>query len=414
MRIPHASLPAIRLSVVAVFVVASTVLFLYFWDSVGGHIPFVSRAPYQLAFTVSKVDNLVPQSDVTLDGVPVGKVESVSVTRNGQAHVQIGIDRQYMPMHAGLTARIEAKTLVEETYVDLSDGRGAPLPDHAAIPAAAVKPQVQLNDVLQSLNQPTRQELSSALRSLGAGTANTRSSVSGALTGLGELSTQGGTALDALAAQSSSLEQLSTNTAQVLNALDTQQGEIVSLVQDANEVTQATSNSAPSIRQVTRELPGVLTTADHATGSLSELGTSLQPVVGNLDQAAPDLNVALNQLPETTANLRTLLPYLNQTLTKAPPTLTRLPATEADLDSLLPSARPALSELNPMLTYLEPYGPGISSFFTNFGQSASQGDANGTELRVMPVLNAQSVTGNPVNLQPITHNYDPYPKPGAP
>lgn len=409
MRIPHASVPMIRLSVVAAFVVTSAVLFLYFWDSVGGHIPFVSHAPYELAFNVSKVDNLVPQSDVTLDGVQVGKVESVRVTKNGQAHVEIGIDREYVPMHAGLTARIEAKTLVEETYVNLSDGHGAKLPDHATIPTAAVKPQVQLNDVLHSLNQPTRQALSSALRSLGSGTANTRSSVSGALTGLGELSTQGGTALDALSAQSSSLEQLSTNTAQVLKALDTQQGEIVSLVQDANQVTKATSSSAPSIRQVTRELPGVLTTANNATGSLSQLGASLQPVASNLDQAAPDLNTALNQLPETTANLRDLLPYLNQTLTKAPPTLTRLPATSADLDFLLPSAHPALSAVNPILSYLKPYGPGISSFFTNFGQALSQGDANGTQLRVMPVLNAESFKGNPVNLQPTVHNYDPYP-----
>ncbi|MDQ4118923.1 MAG: MlaD family protein [Actinomycetota bacterium] len=416
MKISRSALPAIRTAILLVFAALSTFVFLYFWTAVGGYVPLYSQEDYTVTFEVDRVNNLVPQSDVTLAGVKVGKVLSVDPTSDGRASVVANLTEDAsIPLHHGVHGRINAKTLVEETYVSLEDGKGAELPSGSTLPRGAVEPAVLLDDVVRTLPEDRRVALASTLQSLGAATKDSQAGLSGALQGLGDLGRQGGTALDALAAQSKDLEQLSTNTAAVLAALDTQRGQIAELVSDANLVTKATSDSATDLQNTMRELPPTLAAANDASDDLSRLAGGLAPVAVNLDRTAPSLNAALNELPATTADLRGLLPALDQALDKAPPTLDRVPVLSDDLTALLPNADSALNQLNPMLEYLRPYGGDLYQFFTSFGWTVSRGDANGSLLRVMPVFHAQSFKGNPVPLNdvPALDDNNPYPRPGT-
>ncbi|WP_224403875.1 MlaD family protein [Pseudonocardia sp. ICBG1034] len=416
MKIPHSALPAIRTTILLAFTAASAFVFLFFWTSVGGYVPGYTQEQYTTAFHVDKVNNLVPQSDVTLNGVKVGKVLTVEATPEGRAEVVLNMtDENAIPLHEGVTGRINSKTLVEETYVSLVDGRGTELPDGSRLPDGAVQSAVLLDDLIRTLPEDRRVALASTLQSLGAATKDSQAGVDGALAGLGRLGREGGTALDALAAQSKDLEQLSQNTAAVLAALDIQRGRIADLVTDANLVTEVTANSRTDLENTIRELPPTLKAADDASDDLSRLAGGLGPVAANLDRAAPALGAALNELPATTRDLRGLLPSLDATLGKAPVTLDKVPQFSDDLRALLPEADRALLQLNPMLEYLKPYGGDIYQFFTNFGETVSRGDANGTLLRVMLVFHAQSFAGNPVPLNeiPPLDDNNPYPRPGT-
>lgn len=416
MKIPHSALPAIRTTIVLVFAAASSFVFLSFWASAGGYVPGYTQDEYRATFQIERVNNLVPQSDVTLNGVKVGKVLTIEPTAGGRVEVVMNLtDDDAVPLHEGVTGQINSKTLVEETYVSLTDGRGAEVPADSRLPDGAVAAPVVLDDLLRTLPEDRRVALSSTLQSLGAGTKDTQAGVSGALQGLGDLGREGGTALDALAGQSKDLEQLSTNTAAVLAALDVQRGRIADLVSDANSVTEVTAGSHTDLENTVRELPPTLAAANGASDDLSRLAGGLAPVAANLDRAAPSLNAALNELPATTADLRGLLPALDQTLDKAPPTLDRVPVLSQDLQDLLPNADAALNQLNPMLEYLKPYGGDLNQFFTGFGWGVSRGDANGNLLRVMPVIHAQSVKGNPVPLNdvPLLDDNNPYDRPGT-
>lgn len=413
MRVPRAILPVFRLVVLILLVVSSAAVFGYFWVNVGGKIPLVTQKQYQVTFQSPKVDNLVPNSDVTLAGVKAGKVERITPQPGGQARVVVNLDPKYVPLHQGTSVEVKAKTLVEETFVNLRDGDGPPLPDGASLANSDVKPPVTVDNVLRTLDQPHREALSSTLRSLGAGTQGTQQGLAGAMQGLGDLSRGGKTAVDALSEQSSALRQISGNTANVLDALDTRQGQIQQLVGDANLVTQSTANNSEHVRAVMRELPGVLENGKSASRSLSDLSHRLQPVADNVNQSAPSLNKALMELPQTTSDLRGLLPPLDQTLGKAPDTLQRVGPVADDLTKLMPNANQALANLNPMLAYLKPYGHDLTTFFTNFGLTLADGDPNGTMLRVMPVTHPQSVKNLPLNINGGPLNNHPYPAPGA-
>ncbi|MGQ0575696.1 MAG: MlaD family protein [Pseudonocardia sp.] len=416
MKIPHYVMPKIRTAILAAFAGASFLVLGYFWTGVGGYVPLYTQPLYTFQFTVDRVSNLVPQSDVSVAGILVGNVETITTNPDGTATVVANIsDEQALPLHDGVTGRISAKTLIEESYVQLVDGPGAELESGTVLPTGAIIPAVVLDDVLEDLPESDRVALAATLQSLGEGSQDAQAGVAGALRGLGFLGREGGTALTALSDQSAALEELSMNTARVLAALDTRQGQIAQLVADAGTVTGVVSDNAGDLEEFVRTLPGVLNAADAASDDISALAAGLDPVAANLSQAAPFLRNALEELPETSTNLRELLPSLNTALDRSPATFRAVPAVADDLEVFLPQADGALAHLNPMVGYLQPYGGDVYQFFTSFGWTVSRGNTDGNLLRVMPVFHAQSFKGSPVNANEVSQfdDYNPYPAPGV-
>lgn len=412
MKIPRAALPRIRLLVLGAFTGVCVLIFGYLWVHSGGSLPVVSSTGYRISLTIPRVSNLVADSDVMIAGVPVGHVVSLT-PQGGQARVTLQLD-QAAPLHRGAKVKVGEKTLVNETFLQITDGHGPALANGATLPPGSGTPAVELNDILDSLTPGTRRALASLARSAGMATNGTQQSIGQALAGLGATGQQGKTALDALAAQSGDLRALTGNTATLLAALNTRQGEIAQLVTDANQLSSATAGNAAEVRAVIDRLPGVIRSASNATSSVNQLSSALQPVAVDLNAAAPPLSQALQQLPPATAQLRSLMPTLDSTLAEAPSTLTRVPATASDADQLMPSLEQDLLQVNPMLAYLQPYGEDISHLFVNWGASLATGDGNGHALRLLPVVNRQAVTGVPVNTNagPLNER-NPYPAPGT-
>jgi phospholipid/cholesterol/gamma-HCH transport system substrate-binding protein len=393
------------------FTAVCAVIFGYLWLNSGGNLPGVNKGSYRVSVDIPRVSNLVYDSDVMIAGVKVGKVSALEPSAN---HARVTIQMfSNAPLHRGAMVQVRAKTLVEETYLEISDGHGAQIPNHATLPEGAGRAGTSVNDVLVSLDRPTRTALGSVVNSLGAETADSRKSIAQALGGLGELGREGKDVLAALSAQSPDLERLAANSAALLAALNTRRGEIAQMVRDADTLTKATSGQAEQLSAAMRTLPSLMDTAGRAGGSLTSLSKNLAPVAADLNAAAPDLTSALRTLPETTADLRSLLPPLNSVLDAAPATLDLVPTTSSAVRELIPDLQADLADVNPMLSYVEPYGRDIAAFFSNFVPSIATGDANGRALRVFVILNEQSVRNLPIstNYGPL-NKLNPYPQGG--
>jgi phospholipid/cholesterol/gamma-HCH transport system substrate-binding protein len=414
MRIPYALVPRLRMLTIVAFISACALMFCYLWLHMGGKLPVVSQAGYRVSFQSKDVDNLVYDSDVMVAGVRVGKVESLT-SKDGTATAVVQIDdKAALPLHQGVQLRLRSKSLIEETYVEVQDGDGPALSSGTALPSSAVVPSVQLDDVLDSLDKPTRDHLGSALRSLGAATDQSSKQLSQTLSGLGDLGRQGYDVLDALKAQSADLQKLVTTAGGVMQALDAGQGQIVNLVKQANAITSVTAAQDNSVRATMRELPGVLSTARTSTSSLSTLAGDLRPITTALREAAPSLSVALQQLPVSTRELRATLPSLDGTLDAAPRTLRLVPTTSSALVKVIPTTRAALSDVNPMLAFIQPYSRDLSAFIAGWDAMLGNSDVNGHYLRIFPVLNEQSLKGLPIPLNSgILDKSNAYPAPGG-
>lgn len=409
MRIPHQAVPKLKGVTLIVFLAVCTTIVSFLWLQAGGKIPVLSRAGYQVTVPYDDVDNLVFQSDVRIAGVEVGQVEAIDV-KGDKAMVTLELDDAAVPLHEGAVITVRNKTMIEETYLEIVDGDGSAYDDGATLPASAARGSVQLNDVLTSLDAPTRKDLAKLVRSGGQATKDTREDVGAVLAGLGDLGQNAG-ALEALSEQSDDLRSLVRSSTAVLDALDTQQGRIVDLTKDAQTLTAVTAGHEDDVTALMRALPPLLVTTEKASDSLADLSAPLGTVARNLRGAAPDLSGALVELPATTQDLRGLLPSLDTTLDRAPASLTRLEPMQGAVSPLLRTLQVNLADLNPMLAYLKPYGHDLVSYWTNFIGFVGSSDSNGPIARVKPVLGISSLN-LPVGASPTTY-YNPYPAPGA-
>lgn len=405
--------PTARLAQVVGFALAAGAVLLYLLSGTHITVPLLNDpGHYTVVADMDDVDNLAVAGQVRIAGVRVGEVRSID-HEGEHARVVLSLEEQYTPLHEGATIRLGARSLVEEGYLEIVDGEGEEIAAGTTLPAEAVRPSVQLNDVLRGLDSETRDAMSSMLRSMGTGTKGTRAGLRSTLKGLGHLGREGHTALDAIAAQSEDLTALAKDTATLLSALDTGEGQIATMVANAEAVTKSTSGQREAIENTMRQLPGVLASAGNASEELAKLSGSLAPVAAHLKSAAPFLSAALRELPETSKDLRGMLPELSQVLDRAPATLDRIPTLGSDLRRLIPAATATLQDVNPMLAYLKPYGPEIAAYFANFAASMQYTDEVGQRyIRLMPLYNDQSLQ-SAIDPGALGAYLNPIPAPGA-
>ncbi|WP_110207803.1 MlaD family protein [Nocardioides daejeonensis] len=402
-----------RVAVLVAFLAVCGLAFAWLLGGTGIKRPFLDADEYTATVTIKDVDNLVHASQVQIAGVKVGGVREVEQTSDG-LKVTFTVDDEVAPLHDGVQVRVGERSLVGETYLALTDGDGPALRSGAALPDKAVQPSVQLRDVMADLDPETREKAGKLLRSLGKGTTGAGPSVDRLLDGLGDLGAEGHTALDAIAAQSDDLELLARQTTQVLDALDTGQGLLATLVGDANRLTRATAGQSAAIAATMRQAPEVLDQAKVATRSLTGLAAALDPVAADLRASAPDLTTALRELPATTADLDGMLAPLSGVLDRAPGTLKRVPTFSRDVSDISPTALGTLADVNPMLAYIEPYGPELAAYFANFNAVLNYRDESGAYyLRLTPLVNTHSPQ-LPISTNGLLGNYqNAYPAPGT-
>jgi phospholipid/cholesterol/gamma-HCH transport system substrate-binding protein len=409
-----------RLRTVLVFAVACVYGFGLLWVKSGGEIPLIAdrSGQYRVTFEADEIKNLKDFGEVRVAGVRVGRVEST--VRDGESvKVTLSIEDQAAPLHKGANVRIGVKSLVGSSFVELVDGDGSELPDGTRLKGVSVTPAVDVDEILNTLDEPTRKHLSGALQSLDTATRGRGEDLDSVMTGLGDVGTEGRTVLDALSAQSKDLRNLSVEARRLLDALDTGQGQVVGLVGDAQKLTQATADSQRKVKETVRLLPSVVGNLDTAATSVSELSRPLTPIAADLRAASPYLSSALGNLRPATRDLRALVPDLDSVLKAAPTTLNKVEPFDASVQGLVPHASATLADVQPMLGYLAPYGQDVGVMFASFGASFDDYAEDG----IIPVrLTATAeglgtLRGNPLKVMSSEHSglmwNNPYPLPGT-
>jgi len=147
-----------QLLVITAFALSCFGILLFLWVTFGGPTPFKAKS-YQVTVPFTEASQLAEQSDVRISGVDVGKVENIELGPNGHESVALlNIDDKYAPLPQGTRAILRTKTLLGETYVELSPGSNnePALPDGGKLPSAQVAESVQLDEIFRTFNAKTR------------------------------------------------------------------------------------------------------------------------------------------------------------------------------------------------------------------------------------------------------------------
>ena len=127
-----------RILVMAIFTLSCFGLLLYLWSAFGGPVPLKPHG-YRFQTSFAEATQLAQEADVRISGVNVGRVKKIDLGDDGRTDATIELDDQYAPIPQDSRAILRQKTLLGETYVELTPGtktraddpRGRPPRDRA-------------------------------------------------------------------------------------------------------------------------------------------------------------------------------------------------------------------------------------------------------------------------------------------
>ena len=147
-----------QLLIIAGFALSCFGILLFLWVTFGGPTPFKAKQ-YEMKIPFDEATQLAEQSDVRISGVNIGKVQNIALAPNGkQALATVEVEDKYAPLPKSTRAILRTKTLLGETYIELTpgSGNGAELADGGTLPEANVAQSVQLDEIFRTFDPETR------------------------------------------------------------------------------------------------------------------------------------------------------------------------------------------------------------------------------------------------------------------
>ena len=135
-------------------------ILLFLWITFGGPTPFKAKS-YEVTIPFDEAAQLAQQSDVRISGVNVGKVKNIERDPGKLAIAKIEIDDKYAPIPVDTRAILRTKTLLSETYVELTTGDrdGPKLDDGARLLGRERRRSVQIDEIFRTFDPKTRARL---------------------------------------------------------------------------------------------------------------------------------------------------------------------------------------------------------------------------------------------------------------
>lgn len=299
--------------------------------------PFAS--PYEIKGVFTTSNQLRKDSAVRIGGLDVGKVVKIEAGDRNTSVVTMEITDRDVPIRSDAELEIEPRLVLEGNfYVRISPGspNAAELADGGTIPLSRTSVPVQLDQVLGTLDEPTRTALQGTFREFA--------------TGLGPAGPAGGAA--GLRQSVRELDRALGSITQVSEAAQgTKPGDLRRAVRSSGAVTEQLAESPEA-------LAGIVESYSRVSGALAARDQALARTVRGFDQvmrAAPSslrsVNAALPVLTEFAKPLRPALHAAPSALRNANGLLDQLDLAvgERELPALLGDLDPVTATL-PALT----------------------------------------------------------------
>jgi ABC-type transporter Mla subunit MlaD len=357
-----------QLLVIAGFALSCFGILLFLWITFGGPTPFKAKT-YEIKVPLQEATQLAQQSDVRISGVSVGKVKTIEQSPDGkQAQATVDIEDKYAPIPKGTRAILRTKTLLGETYVELTpgDADGAELPDGGTLDKANVAESVQLDEIFRTFDKPTRAAFQEWMQEGAVAISGQGQSFSNALAEFDPFFTEFDHLFRLLDTQRVAVKQLFSNGAVTFRALRGREGELANLVRNSNAVWQTTAARNRDIEALFRAFPTFEDEQRLTFDRLKEFALNSDPLFRQLVPAAEQLSPTLIALARLSPQAKGLFEGLETVIDRAPTGLGALRKfLRTDFPVLLRAVDPFLRNLNPFLTGLGLYKREVTSLFGN-------------------------------------------------
>jgi phospholipid/cholesterol/gamma-HCH transport system substrate-binding protein len=341
-------------------------LLLFLWLSFGGTIPFNPQG-YRVEISFPNAGQLADQADVRIAGVSVGTVVDKTLDPQGNRTIAtIQMQNKFAPIREDTKAILREKTILGETYVELTPGspNSPPVPDGGLLPRGQVTTAVQLSDIFNALDPKTRHAFQVWQQQLAVAVKNNDQNLNSVLGNLPTFTADATDILQVLDVEHSAVERLVQNGGTVFAALSQNQSALRNLITTGETTFHTTAANNTALADTFHVFPTFLTETKLTMARLKSFSLDADPLIKELEPVANDLGPTLH-------SVQVLSPYLRKLFTNLGPLITvsktGLPAISHVLNGttpLLASLGPFLEQLNPILDWLSLHQQLISDFIS--------------------------------------------------
>jgi len=338
-----------RILVMAGFALSCFGLLLYLWVAFGGGFPLKPKG-YQFNVDFGEATQLAQQADVRISGVPVGKVVKLALGPGDTTRATIQLDERYAPIPSDARAILRQKTLLGETYVELTPGtkRDGLLKEGGTLPESQVDKTVELDEIFRSLDPLTRRSFQIWMQSVAQGLRGNGESVNAALGNLAPFAIDTNDLVRVLNQQTPAVQQLVANTGIVFDALSRRSSDLTNLIHNSSTVFGTIGARNQQLAATFRAFPTFEHESVLTLNRLDQFAKVTNPVVTQLRPVAAELSPTLQSLARLAPSFQSFFVNLGPLITASQ---TGFPAFE----QLLAGLRPALGQLDPFTRSLNPF-----------------------------------------------------------
>jgi ABC-type transporter Mla subunit MlaD len=396
--------PSIGRILVAVgFTLSCFALLLFLWVTFGGPIPLKPES-YRFTADFPEAITLAKEADVRIGGVSVGKVKDIGLAPDSECQkdpttcnttrATIEIEPQYAPISSDARAILRQKTLLGETYVELTTGSQVqpdapdntnataastttdvgqisgddavqPIPEGGHLPQTQVQDQVQIDEIFQGFDEPTRQAFQSWMQNAGIAINGQGLSLNDAFGNLGPFASDASDVLGTLRRQQQSLRTLVHDTGDVFAALTDHDQALAGAIVGGNRTFGALASQSRALSDTFKIFPTFENEGRLTLDRLKGFAADAQPVFHDLKPVARDLSPTLRDVRRLAPKARKLFRRFDPLIKASATGLPSLSSFVRELRPVMDGLDPFLSNLNPVVRWLDYQAPVLTDFLSN-------------------------------------------------
>jgi phospholipid/cholesterol/gamma-HCH transport system substrate-binding protein len=369
-----------RLAVMTLFALVSFGTVLYLWLAFGGSAPLKPKG-YRFHVQFQEATQLAQQADVRIAGVPVGKVVAVGPGTANRTDATIEMRARYAPVPKDTRAILRLKSLLGETYVELTPGHrsAGTVAENGRLPDSAVSPTVELDEIMSTFDPTTRRKFQDWMQSQAQAVQGRGESINalfGQLPGFVESFDR---LFETLDGQRRATGELIRSTGQVFDAISAREGELRGLIGDSDRLFATTARRNRDLAAIFRALPRFERESTATLPVLTAFGRRADPVIRQLQPAASAMGPAFAALDRLSPEFDGFFGHLGQVVDASEKGLPAFDRILGRLPQLLDGFQPFLRNANPMVRYIGRNQRELTAFFANV-TAASNGYDNADVL----------------------------------
>ncbi|MGC1852945.1 MAG: MlaD family protein [Solirubrobacterales bacterium] len=369
---------------------------------------------YTLVF--QNAAQLVPDNQVLIGGQAVGSVESIGLTDDNLAEIEVSVEQE---LHQGTTAVIRATSLsgVANHYISISPGPNSNpvLEDGATLGLGQTTTEVDLDQLLNTFPTPVRRALGEFVRGNAEQFSNRGKEANETFKYFGPALNRASAFAGELNADQRLFERFIVSSSKLATAVAQRGNELSSAIDNASTAFGAIADENEALSQTLRVLPPFMRQANTTFVNLRAALDDLDPLVETAKPATKNLAPFLSELGPVLSKSVPVFKDLRLTVSRqgfandTAEALGFLPGVQQRAARAFPHAEQAIEDFQPSLNMARAYTPDIFNGFGRLGQITGYYDGNGHYARALLVLNLfQRNAGGVLEPIPPSQQYDSF------